>query len=239
MKFNYKKFKKLIEQRHQADYDIRLYLGVQSIWEDLVAVICKTEVSFSVFIEYMKTEMSDYEYFVLSEISYDLVGIYPWTSFIDAYHFLAKKYPKQTKKHEIFNAIYEAEEYVKSRSMIDDENTIFSIKQFKDLIMERKIIGKCPLNYWDLDLVWEKLVKLICASEASFSVFIEYMKTKMTACEYSTLKEISDDIVAIFPWISFIKAYRFLEQRYPTTTKEYNIKLFIDDAEEYVLSKNN
>ncbi|UIU14901.1 hypothetical protein LLZ88_02310 [Ureaplasma urealyticum] len=239
MKFNYKKFKKLIEQRHQADYDIRLYLGVQSIWEDLVAVICKTEVSLSVFIEYMKTEMSDYEYFVLSEISYDLVGIYPWTSFIDAYHFLAKKYSKQTKKHEIFNAIYEAEEYVKSRSMIDDENTIFSIKQFKDLIMERKIIGKCPLNYWDLDLVWEKLVKLICASEASFSVFIEYMKTKMTACEYSTLKEISDDIVAIFPWISFIKAYRFLEQKYPTSTKEYKIKLFIDDAEEYVLSKNN
>ena len=209
MKFNYKKFKKLIEQRHQADYDIRLYLGVQSIWEDLVAVICKTEVSFSVFIEYMKTEMSDYEYFVLSEISYDLVGIYPWTSFIDAYHFLAKKYPKQTRKYEIFNAIYEAEEYVKSRSMIDDENTIFSIKQFKDLIMERKIIGKCPWNYWDRDLVWEKLVKLICASEASFSVFIEYMKTKMTACEYSTLKEISDDIVAIFPWISFIKEYRF------------------------------
>ncbi|MEJ3586314.1 hypothetical protein [Ureaplasma urealyticum] len=91
----------------------------------------------------------------------------------------------------------------------EDYLKLFLYKQFKDLIMERKIIGKCPWNYWDRDLVWEKLVKLICASEASFSVFIEYMKTKMTACEYSTLKEISDDIVAIFPWISFIKEYRF------------------------------
>lgn len=59
--------------------------------------------------------------------------------------FLAKKYPKQTRKYEIFNAIYEAEEYVKSRSMIDDENTIFSIKQFKDLIMERK-------NNWKMSM---------------------------------------------------------------------------------------
>ncbi|EDU06228.1 hypothetical protein UUR7_0498 [Ureaplasma urealyticum serovar 7 str. ATCC 27819] len=35
------------------------------------------------------------------------------------------------------------------------------------------------------------------------------------------------------------KRVSILEQKYPTTTKEYKIKLFIDDAEEYVLSKNN
>ncbi|ACI59738.1 transposase [Ureaplasma urealyticum serovar 10 str. ATCC 33699] len=120
-----------------------------------------------------------------------------------------------------------------------NKNMKINIQKFKRIIKKRHQADRDIKLYLGRQSIWDTLVAFICKSEASFSGFIEYMKTKMTSYEYIILSEISDDIVAIFPWISFIKAYRFLEQRYPTTTKEYNIKLFIDDAEEYVLSKNN
>ncbi|MGP1521594.1 MAG: hypothetical protein ACTTIZ_08865 [Treponema sp.] len=106
---------------------------------------------------------------------------------------------------------------------------MFNKDEFKKLCEERENVD--IYNDWALDNIWKILLNLICKDEQTFNGFIEYMRTEMTADEYSTLSEISDEIADMRPSLEFIEAYKGLALKYPEETKNYQIDNFIRDAE--------
>ena len=106
---------------------------------------------------------------------------------------------------------------------------MFNKEEFKRLCEERENVD--IYNDWVLDNIWKRLLDLICKDEQTFNGFIDYMKTEMTADEYSTLSEISDEIADMHPSLEFIEAYKGLALKYPEETKNYQIDNFIRDAE--------
>jgi len=106
---------------------------------------------------------------------------------------------------------------------------MFEKEEFKRLCEERENVD--IYNDWVLDNIWKRLLNLICKDEQTFNGFIEYMRTEMTADEYSTLSEISDEIADMCPSLEFIEAYKGLALKYPEETKNYQIDNFIRDAE--------
>ena len=109
---------------------------------------------------------------------------------------------------------------------------MFNKEEFRRLNEEREKVD--IYNDWALDDIWKELLAYVCKDENTFNDFIEYMKTEMTADEYSTLSEISDEIVEIYPSMEFIEAYKSLALKYPEETKNYQIDSFIRDAENCV-----
>ena len=106
---------------------------------------------------------------------------------------------------------------------------MFDKKEFSNLcIIRNKIDSEL---YWEMDKAWENLISCICKDEQTFNGFIDYMRTEMTADEYSTLSEISDEIADMRPSLEFIEAYKGLALKYPEETKNYQIDNFIKDAE--------
>ena len=106
---------------------------------------------------------------------------------------------------------------------------MFEKEEFKRLCEEHKTLDLEA--YWEFDRVWEAMLDLICKDEQTFNGFIDYMRTEMTADEYSTLSEISDEIADMYPSLEFIEAYKGLALKYPEETKNYHIDNFIKDAE--------
>ena len=109
---------------------------------------------------------------------------------------------------------------------------MFDKEEFRRLNEEREKVD--IYNDWALDDIWKELLAYVCKDEDTFNDFIEYMKTEMTADEYSTLSEISDEIVEIYPSMEFIEVYKSLALKYPEETKNYQIDNFIRDAENCV-----
>ncbi|QWQ38511.1 hypothetical protein KMP11_06045 [Gemella sp. zg-570] len=107
--FDKDKFKELAKERENTDWDYK----IEKIWNEMKLMILENDDSFKEFIEYMKIEMSGDEYGTLSEISDDISQEKPSYEFIDAYKFLAEKYPEETKKWNIISFIADAEEIVK------------------------------------------------------------------------------------------------------------------------------
>jgi len=109
--FNKSEFKKLCKERETIDF----YADweVDEVLHLLINLICKDDNTFNEFITYMKTEMTDYEYSTLSEISDELAFNFPSMEFIKAYKTLAKKYPQTTEKYKIEPFIKDAEKIVK------------------------------------------------------------------------------------------------------------------------------
>lgn len=116
--FNKEKFKELALEREHTDWDYK----IQKIWNEMKAMILENDTSFSEFIDYMKTEMTGDEYGTLSEISDEIAVEMPSYEFIDAYKFLAEKYPEETKKWNIISFISDAEEIVKYSLEEEKEN---------------------------------------------------------------------------------------------------------------------
>ena len=109
--FKEKEFKKLCIERENVDF----YADweVDEILEKLLNIIIQDNQSFYEFIEYMKTDMNEYEYSTLSEISDEIAYEYPSLEFIEAYKMLAEKYPEETKKYHIAGFIKDAEASVR------------------------------------------------------------------------------------------------------------------------------
>ena len=63
---------------------------------------------------------------------------------------------------------------------------------------------------------------------------IEFIKKECTAEQFSWLSEIFDDIARTSKSKAFVEALRYTAEKYPETTKKYNIKYFIDCAEEQI-----
>ena len=109
---------------------------------------------------------------------------------------------------------------------------MFNKTEFKKLCIEAEHID--VEAYWEYRRIWKLLIDLICKDDESFSEFILYMKNEMASHEYSTLSEISDEIVDAFPSMEFIEAYKTLAKKYPEETEKYHIADFIRDAEKSV-----
>ena len=109
--FKEKEFKKLCIERENVDF----YADweVDEILEKLLNIIIQDNQSFYEFIEYMKTDMNEYEYSTLSEISDEIAYEYPSLEFIEAYKMLAEKYPEETEKYHIADFIRDAEKSVR------------------------------------------------------------------------------------------------------------------------------
>ena len=60
----------------------------------------------------MKSDMTEYEYSTLSELSDEIAYQCPSFKFIEAYKMLAEKYPEETDKYQIANFIRDAEKSV-------------------------------------------------------------------------------------------------------------------------------
>ena len=110
--FNKEEFKRLNEEREKGDVynDWELH----DIWVKITDYICQDEKTLNEFIDYMKTEMTGYEYGMLSEISDDISITMPSREFVEAYKALANKYPKETEDYKVAFFIKEAERLVKS-----------------------------------------------------------------------------------------------------------------------------
>ena len=110
--FNKEEFKRLNEEREKVDVynDWELH----DIWVKITDYICQDEKTLNEFIDYMKTEMTGYEYGMLSEISDDISITMPSREFVEAYKALANKYPKETEDYKVAFFIQEAERLVKS-----------------------------------------------------------------------------------------------------------------------------
>ena len=109
---------------------------------------------------------------------------------------------------------------------------MFNKEEFKKLNEQRE--KNDIYNDWALDEIWKKLLDCACKDDETFKGFIEYMENEMTADEYSTLSEISDEIADMRPSMEFIEAYKSLALKYPEETKNYQIDNFIRDAENCV-----
>jgi len=109
---------------------------------------------------------------------------------------------------------------------------MFNKEEFKKLNEQRE--KNDIYNDWALDEIWKKLLDCACKDDEAFNGFIEYMENEMTADEYSTLSEISDEIADMRPSMEFIEAYKGLALKYPEETKNYQIDNFIRDAENCV-----
>lgn len=115
--FNKEKFKELAIERENTDWDYK----IDKLLSEMLSMILEDDDSFIEFIEYMKTEMTGYEYGTLSEMSDDIAALKPSYEFIEAYKLLAVKYPAETKKWYIDSFISDAEEIVKY-SLEKEEN---------------------------------------------------------------------------------------------------------------------
>ena len=105
---------------------------------------------------------------------------------------------------------------------------MFDKEEFKSLNEERdKIID----HEFLLDKAWKNTINYICKDDDTFAGFVEYMKTEMTREEYLNLSEISMYLAGIHPSLSFVKAFRELETKYPKETIDWKIGPFIKDAE--------
>ena len=104
---------------------------------------------------------------------------------------------------------------------------MFDKKKYQELVNERVNTD------WEyaIDKICENLITMITEDDGTFSEFIKYMQTDMTAEEYIYLSEISDEISEIKPSHKFVEAYKGLALKYPKETKDYQIKSFIDVAE--------
>ena len=109
--FNKKKFKELCKEHETLD--LEAYWDFDRVWGAVLDLICTNEDTFNGFIEYMKTEITNYEYIVLSAISDEIAEMHPSMEFIEAYKSLALKYPEETKNYQIDNFIRDAENCVK------------------------------------------------------------------------------------------------------------------------------
>ena len=65
----------------------------------LIKIICKDEQTVKEFFDYMRGDMTGFEYGILSEISDEIAYEYPSFAFIEAYKMLAEKYPEETEKY--------------------------------------------------------------------------------------------------------------------------------------------
>ena len=63
---------------------------------------------------------------------------------------------------------------------------------------------------------------------------IEFIENECTPEQFSWLSEIFDDITRTSKSKDFVEALRHTAEKYPETTKKYNIKYFIDCAEKQV-----
>ena len=111
--FNLIEFKKIIDEYREVDKDPYADLEYAELRKKLLKVICNDKQSFYEFLKYMKTDITGYEYPILSEISDEIVYEYPSFAFIDAYKMLAEKYPEETKKYHIAGFIKDAEASVR------------------------------------------------------------------------------------------------------------------------------
>ena len=109
--FNKKEFANMCILRDKVDSEA--YWDMDEAWKKLLDCACKDEETFNGFIAYMKTEMTAYEYGILSEISDEIAEMHPSMEFIEAYKSLALKYPEETKNYQIDNFIRDAENCVK------------------------------------------------------------------------------------------------------------------------------
>ena len=109
--FDKKEFNNLCILRDEVDSEV--YWEMDKAWKNLINCVCKDEQTFNGFIEYMRTEMTGYEYGILSEISDEIADMRPSLEFIEAYKGLALKYPEETKNYQIDNFIRDAETSVK------------------------------------------------------------------------------------------------------------------------------
>ena len=111
--FDLIKFKKIIDAYRETDKDPYADIEYMELRKELLNIICIDTSTFNEFITYMKTEMTDYEYSTLSEISDELAFNFPSMEFIKAYKTLAQKYPEETEKYKIEPFIKDAEKIVK------------------------------------------------------------------------------------------------------------------------------
>ena len=109
--FNKEEFRRLCQEHKMLD--LEAYWDFDRVWKAMLDLICKDEDTFNDFIEYMKIEMTNYEYVILSAISDEIAEIYPSMEFIETYKSLALKYPEETKNYQIDNFIRDAENCVK------------------------------------------------------------------------------------------------------------------------------
>ena len=109
--FNKEEFKKLCQEHKTLDPEA--YWDFDRVWKAMLDLVCENKDTFDGFIEYMKTEITDYEYIVLSAISDEIADMRPSMEFIEAYKSLALKYPEETKNYQIDNFIRDAENCVK------------------------------------------------------------------------------------------------------------------------------
>lgn len=93
---------------HEDDYKM------SQLWKEMLNLIIGDDDTFNDFINYMYQEMTENEYSYLSEISDEISQEKPSYKFIDAYKFLANKYPEETKKFGILDFIEVAEGFVET-----------------------------------------------------------------------------------------------------------------------------
>ena len=108
--FNKEAYKELIAERIKTDWEYR----IDQICKEERTLMTKDEPTFDDFISYMKNEMTGIEYIYLSEVSDEISQEKPSYEFIDAYKFLAKKYPEETKAYHILAFIEAAEAFVEA-----------------------------------------------------------------------------------------------------------------------------
>ena len=111
--FDLIEFKKIIDEYREVDKDPYTDLEYSELREKLLKIICKDEKTVKEFFDYMRGDMTGFEYGILSEISDEIAYEYPSFAFIEAYKMLAEKYPEETKKYYIADFIRDAEKSVK------------------------------------------------------------------------------------------------------------------------------
>ena len=100
------------------------------------------------------------------------------------------------------------------------------IRKFKDVIAKRE----CTKDeaYWEVEKCWDDLVEVLCEDMPGT---IRYLYTECTAREFAFLSEVLDEAVAHVPDMDFIRALRYLAEKYPEENSMCQITPFIDSAQ--------
>lgn len=111
--FDKKRFKEIIAEKDAMSWaDHEDYERMSKLWREMIDLAIESDDTFKDFLKYMYEEMTESEYSYLSEVSDEISQEKPSYEFIEAYKFLAEKYPEETKRFDILDFIDVAEGFV-------------------------------------------------------------------------------------------------------------------------------
>lgn len=101
------------------------------------------------------------------------------------------------------------------------------VQKLKDVILERENTND-EYDY-GIEQCHKKMINIITQDPEGT---IAFLKSECTASEFSWLSEIFDEIVTATNNRGIVDALYFLLEKYPEESKTYNIRTFVESAEQ-------